>query len=101
MLQRWMHDGRTAKRPKVDPDWRERFPIGSKVRLSEYLEGAGWRWKTYTVINYFPHVVHCQDKRGLNRCFGNWEFQHRQRGRLENYKGGGSHEGVEAKIGEG
>lgn len=101
-IERWMHEWKKAKPPRpVDPDWRDVHPIGSKVRLSVYKEGTGWHWKVFRVINYFPNVVHCQDKNGISRCFSNWEFVKRQSGRLENYKGGGSHEGIEEKIGEG
>lgn len=87
--------------PRQDYDWRSRHPAGSLVRICEYQLDTGWCWKTYRVVRYFPHVVMCQDRRGFIRCFGSWEFQRRQKGRLDSIKGGGSHRGIENRIGDG
>jgi hypothetical protein len=73
----------SVRRPEVDLDWRRKHPVGSIVRLAIYETEMGWIWKTYEVLHYFPYIVKCRDRRGFIRCFGNWEFQHRQKGKID------------------
>lgn len=91
MSKNWIHRGNVETlgppRPAVDWDWRRAYPIGSIVRLAEYDTETGWHWKTYEVVRYFPHIVHCRDTNGFNRGFGNWEFQRRQKGMLHDARG--------------
>lgn len=93
MSKNWIHRGNAETpgppRPAVDRDWRHRYPPGSIVRLAEYETETGWHWRHYWVVKYYPHIVHCQDRRGFNRCFGNWEFQARQVRKVDALKGSG------------
>ncbi len=70
-------------------------PIGSTVKVLEYIGDQGWKWKRYTVARYFKHHVLCFSETGFARCFTNWEFEARQRGRIDSKTGGGAHMGVE------
>ena len=83
--------------PKEDPDWR--IPVGSVISVSVYVNDIGWRKKRYKVVKYYPHIVQCVDKFGQYRCFTNWEFYKRQKGRIDKIKGRGSHLGSEEKEG--
>ena len=74
--------------PEYDWDWRRAYPIGSIVRIAEYGQETGWIWKSFRVVQFFPHIVHCIDKHGFNRCFTNWEFQARQQKLIDGIKGG-------------
>lgn len=82
-------------RPKIDLDWRSKVPVGSIVRLAEYDVEKGWHWRSYMVLRYYPYVVHCIDRNGLNRCFNNWEFRKRQKGMMDHPKGAASRWGDE------
>lgn len=91
MEERWMHSRKpqSPERPPVDLDWQAKHPEGSLVRIAEYDTEHGWHWRHYWVVKYYPHIVHCQDKNGFNRCFGNWEFQVRQVRKVDALKGSG------------
>lgn len=107
MSKNWIHRGNVETlgppRPAVDRDWRSKYPPGSLVRLAEYDTETGWHWVTYEVVRYFPHIVHCRDKHGFNRCFNNWEFQKRQKGKIDGAQGSasrweGEREEIEANL---
>lgn len=72
-------------------------PIGSTIKVLEYIE-QGWKWKRYTVARYFKHHVLCYSESGFARCFTNWEFEARQKGRIDPKTGGGAHMGVEDDV---
>lgn len=76
--------------PSVDNGWRSRVPVGTIVRLAEYDVDKGWHWRRYMVLRYYPYVVHCIDRNGLNRCFNNWKFRKRQKGMTDHPKGAAS-----------
>ena len=83
--------------PKEDPEWM--LPVGTIINVSVYINDIGWRKRAYKIVHYYPHIVHCVDRMGFNRCFTNWEFRKRQKGRIDKIKGGGSHLGSEEKEG--
>lgn len=84
------------EKPKAEKNWK--VPVGHDVRMSIYKQDEGWMWKKYTVVKYFPHIVHCKDANGFSRCFGYWEFKVRQKKRPDAIKGGGSHFGIEERL---
>jgi len=87
--------------PAAEPDWREKHPPGSVLKMAEYETETGWHWKRYTVINYFPHIVLCEDKMGFKRGFGNWEFRRRQTGQIDGISGRPVPLDLKQEIGDG
>lgn len=86
--------------PTVDIDWRKKAPVGSTVKICEYETEKGWFWKPYKVKRYFPNVVMCVDQNGFVRTFGNWEFQKRQKGAVDNHPGSAGQASTRNKIDE-